>query len=47
MTAKIDPHTNRTSTNIIEAFLPRMSVVDELAIASMIVTPIEKCTTNI
>jgi hypothetical protein len=22
--AKIDPHTNRTSTNIIEAFLPRI-----------------------
>ena len=45
--AKIDPHTNRTLTNIIEAFLPKMSVVDELAIVSMIVTPIEKCTTNI
>jgi hypothetical protein len=45
--AKIDPHTNRTSTNIIEAFFPRMSVVDELAIASMIVAFIEKCTTNI
>ena len=40
--AKINPHTNRTSTNIIEAFLPRMLVVDELAIASMIVAPIEK-----
>ena len=45
--AKIDPHTNRTLTNIIEAFLLKMSVVDELAIVSMIVTPIEKCTTNI
>ena len=45
--AKIDPHINRTSTNIIEAFLPKMSVADELAIASIIVTPIEKCTTNI